>query len=81
MNLAIRQLLQKAVAEAAPESDYVKLRCKNGDRLKMRADLVCYETHIEATDEMGAPITLSYSEIEDVSTVQRPLRSTKQPAL
>jgi hypothetical protein len=70
MDLAIRQLIYQAVQEAVSESAYVKLHCADGNTLKVRADLVCFETHVEATNEFGIPVTLPYSQIESAVAVR-----------
>ncbi len=74
MDLAIRQALQNAVADAVAGKTYVKIHCKNGSRMNVRADLVCHETCVEATNEFGVTASLAYADIDDVS-VARPIRN------
>lgn len=48
----------------------IVFRCKNARLLTLRCDFICYENHIEGTDEDGRPVTLAYSDVEAVDATE-----------
>jgi hypothetical protein len=65
MDLAIRQDLQKALAQAIASHSLIVIAA-SGRRILVGCDLTCYETHIAGTDQDGNPVELRYSEIDSV---------------
>lgn len=66
MDLAIRQQLQQALAQAIARHAPIAITA-GGRQLLLACDLTCFENHIEGTDQDGRPVTLRYAEIEAVA--------------
>jgi hypothetical protein len=79
MDLGIRQALQKALLHIDGPHAAIAVRCKNGRRLVLRCDLVCYENHIEGTDDEGRPLTVPYSEVATVEATEADTGSVVKP--
>lgn len=67
MDLARRQELQKAVQLATGRNAHVAVKTVDGALTLLQFDLTCHETHVEATDQNGAPVSIPYAEITAVS--------------
>jgi hypothetical protein len=77
MDLAIRQDLQKALAQAISSHALIAISV-SGHRILVGCDLTCYETHVAGTDQDGNPVELRYSEIDSVDVTNSP--EHKSPA-
>jgi hypothetical protein len=68
MDVGIRQSLLQALARATAPGARIGLRRKDGRLLMIGCDFVCYENHVEATDDAGRLLTISYADIDAVDT-------------
>jgi hypothetical protein len=66
LDLAIRQELQQALADADTKAGMLVLTRADGSTVALQRDLICYETQVEATAEDGNWVTIPYSEIRGV---------------
>lgn len=71
MDLAKRQAIMQAVDAAGSERSLVAIRRKDGDLIRIRCDLTCFETYIEATAEDGSSITMAYADIDDINPAEK----------
>ena len=79
MDLGIRQALQQALLHIVGPHGRVAVRCKNGRRVELRCDFVCYENHIEGTDNEGRPLTVPYSDVAGVEATEVGVSSAVNP--
>jgi len=66
MDTAKRKELQVALDRALAGEGPIVVSARDGKLLTLQPDFTFYENHIEGTDEQGAPVSLSYDDIETV---------------
>ena len=66
MDLGIRQALLQGLDHATATGRRVALRLKDKSVLIIQRDFVCYENHVEATDENGRVYKIPYQDIKAV---------------